>query len=317
MTALTPTLKRHIVRGLSGGIIIVLTAGVVYLYTQNQKQAGQIAELLSEQTKLDLENAATNLALNEKLAIANSTNAELAERLNLTTTELEEIESAFNEERTRNEDFEEQIRELAGTVGVLDRLSRTDRELLKKYSETYFLNENFVPLKLAQIDSQYLMNPDRDAYFHGEALVHLENMLSAAKRAGHDIKIVSAYRSFDEQREVKLGHTMIYGRGANAFSADQGFSEHQLGTAVDIVDVDTRILTQDFAKTDAYQWLLANAYRYGFILSYPENNRFFIFEPWHWRFVGRALARELKESNRTFYDVDQRELDTYLIKIFD
>jgi len=55
-----------------------------------------------------------------------------------------------------------------------------------------------------------------------------------------------------------------------------------------------------FNKTKAYQWLLNNAYKYGFILSYPENNEYYIYEPWHWRFVGIKLATKLHNENKFF-----------------
>jgi zinc D-Ala-D-Ala carboxypeptidase len=142
-------------------------------------------------------------------------------------------------------------------------------------------------------------------------------MLDDALEDGHNIRVLSAFRSFDEQAAVKNQHTFVYGSGANAFSADQGYSEHQLGTTVDIVDTATGATSVSFATTNAYAWLQENAHQYGFVLSYPEGNQFYIFEPWHWRFVGRDLASDLHDDNKTFYDLDQRELDAYLVKIFD
>ena len=132
-----------------------------------------------------------------------------------------------------------------------------------------------------------------------------------------DITIISAYRSFDEQNALKGQFTQVYGEGANAFSADQGFSEHQLGTTVDFGTSAITSAQAVFVDTEAYQWLLKNAHRFGFVLSYPENNGFYIFEPWHWRFVGEDLARDLKRDDAYFYDWDQREIDEYLISIFD
>lgn len=65
--------------------------------------------------------------------------------------------------------------------------------------------------------------------------------------------------------------------------APPGFSEHHTGCAIDIGCPECFPPTQDFAKTRAYAWLTRNARRYGFRMSYPENNPFgIIFEPWHW-----------------------------------
>jgi D-alanyl-D-alanine carboxypeptidase len=72
-----------------------------------------------------------------------------------------------------------------------------------------------------------------------------------------------------------------------------------------------------FDKTSAYQWMLNNAYKYGFILSYPKNNGYYVFEPWHWRFVGIKLATDLHSQGKNFYDLDQRTIDGYLVSVFD
>lgn len=111
---------------------------------------------------------------------------------------------------------------------------------------------------------------------------------------------------------------MVYGAGtANSFSADQGYSEHQLGTAVDIITPGLGGVLDGFDKTNAYQWMLQNAYKYGFILSFPQNNGYYVYEPWHWRFVGVKIATDLHNQNMHFYDMDQRVIDTYLVSIFD
>ncbi|MFA6274340.1 MAG: D-alanyl-D-alanine carboxypeptidase family protein, partial [Candidatus Paceibacterota bacterium] len=73
----------------------------------------------------------------------------------------------------------------------------------------------------------------------------------------------------------------------------------------------------DFDKTPEYTWLLENAYKYGFIISYPAGNTYYKFEPWHWRFVGINLATKLHNDNVYFYDTDQRIIDSYLVSLFD
>ena len=112
-------------------------------------------------------------------------------------------------------------------------------------------------------------------------------------------------------------HLTIFGSGANQFSADQGFSEHQLGTTIDFTTAATSANLSDFEGTAAHTWLLSNAHKFGFILSYPPKNQFYISEPWHWRFVGRALADRLHSEGKYFYDLDQREIDKYLLNLLD
>ncbi|OHB11524.1 MAG: hypothetical protein A3H60_01405 [Candidatus Zambryskibacteria bacterium RIFCSPLOWO2_02_FULL_44_12b] len=130
--------------------------------------------------------------------------------------------------------------------------------------------------------------------------------------------IASAFRSFETQASLKSEYRVVYGAGtANQFSADQGYSEHQLGTAMDFTTPSVGGAFSKFPADPAYDWLQDNAHKYGFVLSYPENNSYYKFEPWHWRFVGVALATFLHGEGKYFYDLDQREIDTYLIKLFD
>jgi len=208
---------------------------------------------------------------------------------------------------------------LAGTVDTLEKLSKTDRELLQKYSKVYFLNENYVPVQIANIDQKYLQNKSTSAQFHTVVLPFLYKMLDDAdSNSTTNIQVVSAYRSFGAQSALKSSYKIMYGAGANAFSADQGYSEHQLGTTVDLSSpTSDSVLEIKFEDTPAFAWLKDNAYKYGFILSYPKGNTFYQYEPWHWRFVGIALATELHNQNKYFYDLPQREIDAYLTTIFD
>lgn len=289
------------------GMLVIATG---YLGWQYREHTLRINTLLYERNFFLQENASTTNVLSSERSLASSTIADLAYRLSQTKEELDE-------EKERNEEFVKQIEDLSGTVKVLDRLAKTDKELLQKYSRVYFLNENYIPERLVQIDQQYILPGKKDQYFHASAWRYLEDMIEDAAEDGIDLKVVSAYRSFDEQNELKGQYTQVYGSGANAFSADQGFSEHQLGTTVDLSDPATAGAYASFATTEAYRWLTENAHRYGFVLSYPENNAYYIFEPWHWRFVGRKLARDLKEANAHIYDWEQRQIDEYLVHIFE
>ncbi len=255
--------------------------------------------------------------LNDALGVASTSIASLTFERDELIERYEKLQEEYDEERGRNEEFEDQIRDIGKTVGVLDKLAKTDEELLQKYSKVYFLNENYVPSSLETIPAKYMLAGRQEQQFHADALPFLQNMLNDAARDGIELKVISAYRSFDTQAGLKGAYSQTYGSGANAFSADQGYSEHQLGTTLDLSDPVTAGPYNAFKATEAYAWLLKNAYKHGFTLSYPENNTYYIFEPWHWRFVGEDLAEYLHENDLHFYDVDQRTIDTYLVKIFD
>lgn len=231
--------------------------------------------------------------------------------------DIADLSETLRAEQGKNATFEAQIREISGVVGLLEKRSKIDPELLKKYSRVYFLSENYAPAQLSAIDTQYLYNEKKSQLVLPAVRSPLENMLAAAQQDGVPLRVISAFRSFYEQASIKSGYKVIYGSGANQFSADQGYSEHQLGTTVDLTTPEVGETFSRFEKTTAYKWLTDNAHGFGFTLSYPKNNAYYQYEPWHWRFVGVALATKLHNENKYFYELTQREIDEYLITLFD
>ncbi|MEX0917880.1 MAG: M15 family metallopeptidase [Candidatus Paceibacterota bacterium] len=291
-------------------IAVILGAGCAALgylwYTQNEEYKEYRADAERTEASLSAELTSTALALDD----ANTQITRLSGTLDETSDEL-------REEKDRNDEFKDQINKIAGTVGDLDKLSKTDKELLQKYSKVYFLNEHYVPESLREIDDEWKYSEDRQHQLHSKVIPFFENMLEDAKDDGINLWVVSAYRSFEYQSQLKGAYTVTYGSGANTFSADQGFSEHQLGTTVDFTTNGLGGGLQGFGNTPAYEWLTKNAHKYGFVLSYPEDNSHYIFEPWHWRFVGTELADDMHDDGTHFYDEPQREIDQYLLHIFD
>lgn len=228
-----------------------------------------------------------------------------------------DLEAALVAEQERVGALADEVGQISGTVGDLEKLSKLDPELLQKYSKVYFLNEHYVPDSLTKIPEDYVYVAGSVHQVHSRVWPFLQDMFDDAADDGVSLYINSAYRSFSTQSSLKAAYKIIYGTGANAFSADQGYSEHQLGTTVDITTTGLGGGVDGFSTTPAYAWLLDNAHKYGFILSYPEGNAYYVFEPWHWRFVGTELARDLHGDGKNFYDVPQRDIDEYLLEIFD
>lgn len=238
-------------------------------------------------------------------------------RINDLEHENGELSDALTNAQAAIANFETQIRELSTTVGTLTKLRDTDPELLQKYSKVYFLSDTYVPRGLVGIDNKYVLDDDRDPQFHGKAIDKLYALMDTARAEGLDLYVASAYRSFEEQNDLKARYKITYGAGtANTFSADQGYSEHQLGTTVDFTTEKIGGGLAGFDRTPEYKWLTENAYKYGFVISYPEDNPYYVFEPWHWRFVGTALAQRLHEEKEDFVDLQQRQIDPYLVNIF-
>ena len=149
-------------------------------------------------------------------------------------------------------------------------------------------------------------------------LPFLEELIKGAEEDDVELLILSAYRSFDTQAQLKGQYVQTFGNSAaNRFSADQGYSEHQLGSTVDFTTSEVGSNLSEFESSEAFKWLSDNAYKYGFVLSYPKNNGYYIYEPWHWRFVGKDLARRLRKENKGFYDLDQREIHEYRVDLFE
>lgn len=248
---------------------------------------------------------------------ARASSAELETRLRDAESRTAELRSLLEQAAAENSAFAARVNELAGSVTLLDKIFKTDEELLQKYSSVYFLNENYVPENLVPINDELLARTGSNIMFHGGAFPYLERMMEAAEKDGVPLRVLSAYRSFGEQSSLKSSYTRKYGTGANAFSADQGYSEHQLATTVDFTTAENPESLALFGASEQYSWLVRHAHEYGFVLSYPKDNTFFQFEPWHWRFVGVALATRLYHDNKFFYDLDQREINLYLSRIFD
>ncbi|NER00518.1 MAG: M15 family metallopeptidase [Cyanothece sp. SIO2G6] len=128
-----------------------------------------------------------------------------------------------------------------------------------------------------------------------DAALALMNMIYAARDQGVWIVPASAYRTIDRQRGLFDNQVKRKGspEAAAKSSAPPGFSEHHTGYAVDLVDGHNKDadINQQFSNTQAFEWLTQNAGKYGYELSFPQNNEQGVnYEPWHWRFIGSEEA---------------------------
>jgi len=145
----------------------------------------------------------------------------------------------------------------------------------------------------------------------------VNQMLEAAKADGMNMHILSAYRTIEKQTQV-FNDTMSTNLDGGedywaAYSTTKqsvalpGYSEHNLGLALDIVADSYEGLDDQQAQTPEAQWLEKNCADYGFILRYPPDKSAetgIIYEPWHYRYVGQEDAKKIMESGVT--------LETYL-----
>ena len=136
------------------------------------------------------------------------------------------------------------------------------------------------------------------------AIADLKALAKAARKAGVRLAVESAYRSESRQKGTFAGWVRTSGEAeAQRFSARAGHSEHQLGTAIDFKAAGGGSpWTKAFARSRHARWLAANAWRFGWIQSYPpgaENQTCYGAEAWHYRYVGRDVAAEVHASGVT------------------
>lgn len=166
---------------------------------------------------------------------------------------------------------------------------------------------DYSPVELVEVNRDLLLYTNSsDPIFvtkeAGEALKAMANELQ--NETGKNLVITSGFRSYNDQYRIYAGWVRQLGQDeADKVSARPGFSEHQLGTAIDFVDQESGFnLTNDFENTVAGRWLMQNASKYGFVQSYPINKEAetgYQHEAWHWRFVGVDNAKEFVSSGLT------------------
>ena len=167
-------------------------------------------------------------------------------------------------------------------------------------NKTYTLTSDWVPTNTykkitASMDGFCRECIDKTAY---EAW---NEMKADAAAIGYSMWIQSGYRGYYYQRDLYNGYVKRKGQAAaDKSSARPGSSEHQTGLAFDICVKDSTgsypCISSSFNGTAPAKWLSANAYKYGYILRYPEgktNETGYIHESWHFRYVGKELAQKL------------------------
>lgn len=162
--------------------------------------------------------------------------------------------------------------------------------LANKYNK---FPENYVPKDLVQVESISMKK---------EAGAALEKMAKDMRENGLTINLISGYRSEERQRVLYNSYVKKSGSlEADTYSARPGFSEHQSGLAIDMSN--TYTLTESFENTKEFEYLSNNAYKYGFILRYKKDKVYmtgYIYEPWHYRYVGLKAAKIIHEKDLTF-----------------
>lgn len=179
-------------------------------------------------------------------------------------------------------------------------------DLLAIVDKEYGLKADYVPADLVHIDKYGNETPAGKYQLRSIIINDLQAMFQEAEKLGYVLIIFSAYRSYQTQSWTynywveKLGQ-----KEANRVSARPGHSEHQLGTVIDVtVEGLPGNVYSFFGQSEAGKWLAANAYKYGFVMSYSpgsEELTGYQTEPWHFRYVEVETALKIHESGQCLH----------------
>jgi D-alanyl-D-alanine carboxypeptidase len=178
----------------------------------------------------------------------------------------------------------------------------------------YKLKENYVPKDLVYPNVPFIFKDKIEKRkMRKVAADALEQLFSGAKNDGIFLAGVSAYRSYSTQEAVFNHYVKEDGeKKAETYSALPGTSEHQTGLAIDLSGSDGKCAAEScFGGTKEANWLADNAYKFGFIVRYPENKENitgYKYEPWHIRFVGKEIAKEVSSKNITLEEYYHKTL---------
>lgn len=162
--------------------------------------------------------------------------------------------------------------------------------LVNKYN---YISKDYIPNNLINIGNLYI---------NKEAYENFLNMKNDMNKENLNIRIISAYRSYDYQESLYDKYLQKDKQEiVDSYSARAGYSEHHTGLAI---DVDNEKLDYNrFYLTKEFIWMNDNAYKYGFILRYPKGKEHitgYKYEPWHYRYVGKEIAEYIKKHNSTY-----------------
>lgn len=205
-------------------------------------------------------------------------------------------EGIFTEEELKEKE------ELASLVCPKPKKDYEDMWLLPIDQNVKLPDITYVPKDLRELDTY--SSTKKGICLIKDARDNFEEMAKKAQDEGISIKGSSGFRSYDYQKNLLADAIKNGNLNAEIAIAKAGYSEHQLGTAIDITGQSIKYISasKSFEKTEEAKWVEKNASDYGFIMSYPsgkEEITGYMYEPWHYRYVGVENAKEIIKSGQT------------------
>lgn len=210
-------------------------------------------------------------------------------------------ESPVNDPLSLESIFFNEIKEVDGKNVI-----QNSGNILALVNKEFFLPEDYAPDDLVRPEVEFSFGDVEieKGLMRREAAEALEEMFAAAKQDGIELYAISGYRSYSRQESLFNAEKERVGmEKAVQAVAIPGASEHQSGLAMDISSRSNKFyLNEAFAKTVEGKWLKDNAHLFGYILRYPKDKTKvtnYVYEPWHFRYVGKKAAKVMYEHNWT------------------
>ncbi|HHX69001.1 MAG: M15 family metallopeptidase [Miniphocaeibacter sp.] len=284
--------KRLMISVFVGVIIVVLLAFTIktLLDNKNAKTNPVVATDTSEKTKV--KDVDTEML---KGFVVTTKATKCFEESKDSSTELKEIQAG----------------EYLEKFGTVDEFTKIKYKGIEGYVHTVDIAEISKENEFKVIDGILIVNNDYrlpeeyEAGKNAEASTSYDIMVKAAKTDGVSIKVASDYRSYELQKNNSYNSEGISEYGeylSDGSPVPAGASEHQTGLAFDVYGDYEAKYSKNFVESTEYKWIKENAHKYGFIIRYPEGKEEITgrkAEPWHLRFVGTKVAKEMYANNQT------------------
>lgn len=180
---------------------------------------------------------------------------------------------------------------------------KNPKDLLVLVKKGFYLPDDYEP---ELVDPEIPVAPDcNNPKMTKETSKALTKMYQAAKKEGLELVVNSAYRSYQTQVDTMADFEKRYGgQYANEYVARPGASEHQTGLGIDLTSQSVVEGKKNvFGDTKEYKWVIENCAKYGFIIRFEngtDNITGIAHEPWHLRYVGEKVAKQIVSKGWTF-----------------
>lgn len=211
----------------------------------------------------------------------------------------------------------EEVRKVVSTGCPVPKKEYEDETYLDVGQEVPLKEKYYIPSDLIKLNKDITKYKESSICLKQETADALEDLIEGAKKDSHILLVSSGFRSFTTQDNILKEEIKNLGeKHASVAVAKPGYSEHQLGVAVDLTSasISYESASGKFADTSEAEWLEEHASEYGFIQSYPtgkEKITGYMYEPWHYRYVGFENAKAIIKNGQTVNEFlkEKKELE--------